>query len=79
MLRYDIFITEMTSICWYGKSIRSNSLGMQEPVFNEAKSQASPFLKGKTDVVASLLNLYLTYVNNKGPLEQRIQLLGCCL
>lgn len=70
-----MFSTDMTSICSYGKSIRNNSLGMQEPVFNEAVSQASPFLKAKTEVVASLSNLYLMCIDGEGPLAQRIQLL----
>lgn len=60
-------------------SIGNNWLQKQEPKFNEAISQASPFLKEEPKVVFSLSNTYAVYVNEKGSLAQKIQQLECCL
>lgn len=48
------------------------TLSKQEPMFNEAKSQASPFLKEKPEVILSLSNTCRIYVSEKGSLAEKI-------
>ena len=68
----------MTRICWCGRSVGNGLLSKQEPMFNEAKPQASPFLKEEPEAVLFLWNRYPMYVNEP-ILAQKIQQLDCCL